>query len=59
VLTWAPKGKTSIRQFHFNWKHISVIAGLSRTNSMFRLHQGRTKKEQHVEFLKTLRAHLK
>ena len=57
--TWAPKGKTPIIQFHFNWTHISVIAGLSRTQCMFRLHEGSIKKEQHVEFLKALRAHLK
>lgn len=59
VRTWAPKVQTPIIQFHFNWTHISVIAGLSRTNCMFRLHEGSIKKEQHVEFLKALRAHLK
>ena len=59
VRTWAPKGQTPIIQFHFNWTHISVIAGLTRTNFMFRLHEGSIKKEQHVEFLKALRAHLK
>jgi DDE superfamily endonuclease len=59
VRTWAPKGQTPIIQFHFNWTHISVIAGLSRTNCMFRLHEGSIKKEQHVEFLKALHAHLK
>ena len=59
VRTWAPKGQTPIIQFHFNWTHISVIAGLSRTNFLFRLHEGSIKKEQHVEFLKALRAHLK
>ena len=59
VRTWAPKSKTPIIQFHFNWTHISVIAGLSRTQCMFRLHEGSIKKEQRVEFLKALRAHLK
>ena len=59
VRTWAPKGQTPIIQFHFNWTHISVIAGLSRTNCLFRLHEGSIEKEQHVEFLKALRAHLK
>jgi len=59
VRTWAPRGQTPIIQFHFNWTHISVIAGLSRTNFLFRLHEGSIKKEQHVEFLKALRAHLK
>ncbi len=58
VRTWARKGKTPIIQFHFNWTHISVIAGLTRTNCMFRLHEGSIKKEQRVEFLKALRAHL-
>lgn len=46
-------------QFHFNWKHLSVIAGLTRTNALFRFHEGSIKKEQIVEFLKALRAHLK
>jgi transposase len=59
VRTWAPKGQTPIIQFHFNWTHISVIAGLSRWNCLFRLHEGSIKKEQHVEFLKALCAHLK
>jgi hypothetical protein len=35
VWTWAPKGKTPIIQFHFNWTHISAIAGLTRANCMF------------------------
>ncbi len=43
--TWAPKGQTPIIQFHFNWTHISVIAGLSRSNCLFRLHEGSVKKE--------------
>jgi transposase len=59
VRTWAPKGHTPIIQFHFNWTHISVIAGLTRTSCMFRLHEGSIKKEQQVEFLEALRAHLK
>lgn len=46
-------------QFHFNWKHFSVIAGLSRANCLFRSHEGSIKKEQSVEFLKALKAHLK
>jgi putative transposase len=29
VRTWAPKGQTPIIQFHFNWTHVSVVAGLS------------------------------
>lgn len=59
VRTWAPKGQTPIIQFHFNWNHVSVIAGLTRTSCLFRLHEGSIKKEQVVEFLKALKAHLK
>lgn len=59
VRTWAPVGQTPVIQFHFNWKHLSVIAGLTRTNCVFRFHEGSIKKEQIVEFLKALKAHLK
>jgi hypothetical protein len=59
VRTWAPKGQTPVIQFHFNWNHVSVIAGLTRTNCMFRLHEGSIKKEEVVDFLKALKAHLK
>jgi transposase len=59
VRTWAPKGQTPIIQFHFNWNHVSVIAGLTRTNCMFRLHEGSIKKEEIIQFLKALRDHLK
>ena len=59
VRTWAPKGETPIIQFHFNWNHVSVIAGLTRTNCLFRLHEGSIKKEEIVGFLKALKAHLK
>jgi transposase len=58
VRTWAKRGQTPVIQFHFNWTHVSVIAGLTFTRCMFRLHEGSIKKEQIVEFLKALRAHL-
>ena len=57
--TWAPKGQTPIIQFHFNWNHVSVIAGLTRTNCLFRLHEGSIKKEEIVDSLKALKTHLK
>jgi len=59
VRTWAPKGQTLVIQFHFNWKHVSAIAGLSYHNCLFRLYDGAIKSAQIVEFLKALRAHLK
>lgn len=57
--TWAPKGQTPVIQFHFNWKQLSIIAGLTRLNCLFRFHDGSIKKEQVVEFLKALKAHLR
>ena len=59
VRTWAPQGQTPIIQFHFNWNHVSVIAGLTRTSCLFKQHEGSIKKEEIVEFLKALKAHLK
>jgi transposase len=59
VRTWAPKGQTPIIQFHFNWTHVSVIAGLTHTNCLFRLHEGSIKKEELVDFLKALKTHLR
>jgi transposase len=59
VRTWAPKGCTPIVQFHFNWKHVSAVAGLTRSNFLFRLYDGAVKSAQIVEFLKALRAQLK
>lgn len=57
--TWAPKGQTPVVQFHFNWKHVSAIAGLSRASFMFRLYDGAIKSVQIVEFLQALRAQLR
>jgi transposase len=59
VRTSAPKGCTPIIQYHFNWKHVSAIAGLTRTNFVFRLHDGAIRSAQIIEFLKVLRAQLR
>ena len=59
VRTWALKGCTPVVQFHFNWKHVSAVAGLTRSSFLFRLYDGAVKSAQIVEFLKALRTHLK
>lgn len=59
VRTWAPKGCTPVVQFNFNWKHVSAIAGLTRSNFLFRLYDGAVKSAQIVAFLKALRAQLR
>ena len=57
--TWAPRGHTPIIDFHFNWSHLSVIAALSRTGFMFRLHEGSIKRQEIARFLKALKAQIK
>jgi transposase len=59
IRTWAIKGCTPVVQFHFNWKHVSAVAGLTRTNFLFRLYDGAIRSAQVVEFLKALRTQLK
>ncbi len=57
--TWAPKGQTPIIDFHFNWRHVSSIAALTRCEFYFRLHEGSIKKEQIVEFLQGIMTQMK
>ncbi len=54
--TWAPKGETPVLQYHFSWKQLSVIAGISAWRFYFRLFNGSIKSPQIVEFLKALQA---
>ena len=44
-------------QFHFNWDHVSIIAGMHLAGVTFRLHDGAVRKEEVVEFLKALQVH--
>src|SRR6266436_3612885 len=54
VKTWAPKGQTPVLQYSFNWKQLSVVAGLSFWNFYFRFHAGPIRGPQFVEFLQAL-----
>ena len=54
VKTWAPKGQTPVLQYSFNWKQLSVIAGISFWNLYFRFHAGAIRGPQFVEFLHAL-----
>src|SRR5947209_8123323 len=56
--TWAPRGQTPILEFNFNWKSLSVAAGLTLWNFYFRIYAGAIKKEQVVDFLAALVRHL-
>jgi transposase len=56
--TWSPKGQTPVLQYHFNWKTLSVVAGISLWRFYFRLFPGSIKGPQLVEFLTHLMRHV-
>jgi hypothetical protein len=37
VRTWTPRGQTPVLQFHFHWKTLSVMAGITWWNFYFNL----------------------
>jgi hypothetical protein len=47
-----------VRQYHFNWKTLSVIAGITLWNFYFRLYPGSFSAPQVVAFLKHLLRHI-
>lgn len=59
VRTWAPRGQTPVLQYHFNWKVLSAIAGVTWWNFYFRLFAGAIRSPQVVEFLEHLLRHLR
>jgi transposase len=59
VKTWAPKGQTPVLQYSFNWKQLSLIAGVTVANFYFRFFHGAIKSPQLVEFLQTLKRQIK
>jgi transposase len=59
VRTWAPRGQTPVLQYHFNWKTLSVIAGITWWNFYFKLFPGAIKAPQIIEFLEHLMRHLR
>jgi len=59
VRTWSPRGQTPVLQYHFNWKTLSAIAGMTWWNFCFRLYPGAVRGPQVVDFLGHLLRHLK
>jgi hypothetical protein len=58
VRTWAPRGQTPVLQYHFNWKVLSAIAGITWWNFYFQLYQRTIRAPQVVDFLTHLLRHL-
>ncbi len=57
--TWAPRGETPVLQYHFNWRTLSVIAGITWWSFYFRLYPGSIKGPQVREFLSHLMRHVR
>lgn len=58
VRTWAPRGETPVLQYHFHWKNLSAIAGVTLLSFYFRLFPGAIKSPQVILFLKHLLRHI-
>jgi transposase len=56
--TWAPRGQTPVLQYHFHWKLLSAIAGVTWWSFYFRLFPGTIKSPQVVQFLAHLQRHV-
>ena len=56
--TWAPRGQTPVLQYHFNWKTLSAMAGVTWWNFYFRLFPGAIRSPQIIEFLSHLLRHI-
>ncbi len=56
--TWAPRGQTPVLQYHFNWKTLSAIAGVTWWNFYFRLFPGAIRSPQIIQFLSHLLRHI-
>jgi transposase len=57
--TWSRRGQTPVLQYHFNWKTLSAIAGVSWWHFYFRLYPGAIRSPQVVDFLRRLRRQLR
>jgi transposase len=57
--TWAPRGQTPVLQYHFNWKTLSVMAGITWWNFYFQLFPGAIKAPQIIIFLQHLMRYLR
>ena len=52
--TWSPKGQTPVLQYHFHWKMLSAIAGVTWWTFYFRLYPGTIRSPQVIDFLRRL-----
>jgi len=58
VRTWAPRGETPVLQYHFNWKSLSAIAGMTFFRFYFQLVEGSIKGDNVIQFFRMLQIHI-
>ena len=59
VKTWAPRGQTPVLQYSFNWKQLSLVAGVTFWRCYFRFFHGAVKAPQLSEYLQALARQIK
>jgi transposase len=59
VRSWAKRGHTPVLQYCFNWKQLSLIAGVTFYRFYFRLFPGAIAGPQVIEFLRALKTQIK
>src|SRR5438876_921948 len=57
--TWAPRGQTPVLEYHFNWRTLSAMAGVTWWNFYFRLYPGTIRGPQMIDFLRHLLCYLR
>lgn len=57
--TWSPRGQTPQLEFHFNWKQLSAIAGITWWQFYFRLYPGAIRTPQVLNFLSHLKRQIR
>ncbi len=58
IRTWSRRGQTPVLQYHFRWKNLSAIAGITMFNFFFRLYPGAIRTPQIIQFLDHLLRHI-
>lgn len=59
VRTWSKKGQTPVLQYSFNWKTLTVTAGISWFNFYFKTYAGSVKSAETIDFLTHLLRHVR
>lgn len=59
VRTWGQRGRTPVLPCNYRWGNLSIIAAVTRTAFLFRLHTGAVRSGEIVQFLGHLHRHFR